>query len=195
MSLQNKAQIRKNILAIRNNLPESEKLHLQNLIAKNFDKLITPIIMKKTIIATYYPVGSELDILPMLLDKLSTKLSLPVMKSSTKILEFCSWKISDKLSHSKYAKNILEPEVKSAEVIPDVVIAPLIACDIHGHRIGSGRGMYDATIAHLRAYNPNLLYVGICYDFQLLKHIPAEEHDQKLDIILTESRMIQLERA
>ena len=83
MSLQNKAQIRKNILAIRNNLPESEKLHLQNLIAKNFDKLITPIIMKKTIIATYYPVGSELDILPMLLDKLSTKLSLPVMKSST----------------------------------------------------------------------------------------------------------------
>jgi 5-formyltetrahydrofolate cyclo-ligase len=190
MFSQDKKQIRQTILSLRNNLPKLEKQRLQPLIAKQFEQLILPIIKKKNLIATYYPTAYELNILPIL-EKTSVKLSLPVINQSSRLLKFYPWNISDKISSSKYAKYILEPVSQLEPIIPDVVIAPLIACDLQGNRIGSGKAMYDNTIEELRLQNPQLIYMAICYDFQLLDSVPTESHDQKLDIILTESRMIR----
>lgn len=189
MFLQNKNQIRQNILSLRNNLLELDRLHLQNIIAERFNKLILPVIQEKNSIAIYYPTNAELDILSVL-EKTSMKLCLPVIEHLSKILKFYPWEAANQVHPSKYAKNILEPAIQLEAIIPEVVIAPLIACDLQGNRIGSGMAMYDATIAALRVKNPQLIYIGICYDFQVLDHIPAEDHDQKLDIILTESKLI-----
>lgn len=190
MFSQNKKQIRQDILSLRNNLPEIEKHSLQNLIAKQFNQLILPIIEKKNLIATYYPIASELNIQPFL-ERTLIKLALPVINQSSKFLKFYPWSPSDKVSSSKYAEKILEPLIQLNPVNPDVIIAPLIACDLQGNRIGSGKAMYDNTIERLRTQNPELIYMAICYDFQLLDSVPTESHDQKLDIILTESRMIR----
>lgn len=190
MFSQDKKQIRQNILSLRNNILELEKQRLQCLIAKRFNQHIFPIIKEKKFIAAYYPTTYELDILTVL-NKTSIKLLLPVMNQSSKMLKFYAWEPSDKVIPSKYAKNILEPADQLRSMMPDVVIAPLIACDLQGNRIGSGRAMYDHTIENLRLLNPGLVYMAICYDFQLLDFVPTEVHDQKLDIILTESRMIR----
>lgn len=191
MISQNKIQIRHNILNERNSLSQLQRATSQRLIENNFKKTIIPLIRNQDIIAGYFPINSELNILP-LLGKLNNQILLPVIqKSSTEPLKFYPWSKNSQTSLSKYANNIPEPSIQDKEEVPTIVIAPLIACDINLNRIGSGKSMYDRIIKKLRIHNPNLLYIALCYDLQLIDHIPKEEHDQKLDIIITESRTIQ----
>lgn len=189
MFLFNKNYIRNKILKIRNNLKKDKHIKLRNQIAQKFIKYILPYINQNATIAIYYPYGSELNILPFI-NTLINPLALPKMEKQTKLLKFYLWKITDELVPSNIFSKILEPCNNSKEIIPDILIIPLIACDKAGNRLGSGQGMYDATITKLRSINKKLLCIGICYDFQLIEKIPYESHDEKLDIILTENRFI-----
>lgn len=80
--------------------------------------------------------------------------------------------------------NILEPAL--ADVIdPRAVgawIIPGLAFTRDGKRLGYGGGWYDRLLA---ASNPDSLKIGICYGFQLVKTIPVEAHDIRLDRIIT----------
>ena len=69
---------------------------------------------------------------------------------------------------------------------PDLVIAPLLAFDNYGNRLGRGRGYYDRALKTLRAQG-KVLVVGIAFETQLFDLIPLEEHDEKLDFVLTPS--------
>ncbi len=192
MILSNKNQIRQKILGQRNALTESEKILVQVAAIKKCTKFLTRSLNSRDKLAGYYPIGSEFNILPLfeqLLDKV--KILLPVIeRSPSAAMKFYPWNFSASMSASKYAKSILEPSIQLEEEIPTIIITPLIACDINGNRIGSGKAIYDRTIAKLRNDNPNLLTIGICYDFQLLERVPVEEHDQRLDAIFTEVREI-----
>ncbi len=73
------------------------------------------------------------------------------------------------------------------------IFVPGLAFDSRGGRIGFGGGYYDRFIAGLR---PNVLKVGICYDFQIVDSpLPQDEHDIKMDLILSPSMWIQAHRA
>ena len=60
---------------------------------------------------------------------------------------------------------IREPGPDAREVFPDIVIAPLLAFDRSGHRVGYGAGYYDMTITGLRARKP-VVAVGIAFAAQ-----------------------------
>ena len=82
---------------------------------------------------------------------------------------------------------MLEPVVHEGTqwLEPDVVIVPLLAFDRRGYRLGQGGGYYDATLADLRA-KKNIIAVGLAYAQQAcLFNLPVEEHDQKLDWVVT----------
>jgi 5-formyltetrahydrofolate cyclo-ligase len=71
----------------------------------------------------------------------------------------------------------------------DVVFLPLVGFDMHGNRIGMGRGFYDRHFAHrLRTgrYRRPLL-VGLAYDAQQVASLPRAAHDVPLDAIVTQS--------
>ena len=182
-----KIQVRQHILNIRNNQQGSQDL---NQIADRFFEYIK--LKPEDIIAGYYPVGSEMNILSILerLSMQGTKTLLPSIKPLDDSLSFYPWKQGESMMSSQYVPKILEPSNKEEEMIPSVVLSPLIACDMEGSRIGSGKGMYDRYISHLRAMRFPVLYIGICYDFQLLDSIPSESHDQKLDMIITDKRFV-----
>lgn len=61
----------------------------------------------------------------------------------------------------------------------DLVIAPGVAFDTSGSRLGRGKGYYDKLLAKLTAYK-----IGICFPFQLLDEIPAEEFDIQVDEVI-----------
>ena len=61
----------------------------------------------------------------------------------------------------------------------------MVAFDIHGTRIGMGKGYYDKTLATVR---PKLL-VGVAYEFQRLAFISPQIWDVKLDAIITEKNI------
>ncbi len=184
-----KKELRKKMLGVLNEFIILEN-SASNLI-NNLSEFFCSLNKEKLIVAGYYPTKTEPNILSFLA-RLSEKkcyITLPVINDSMEI-DFCLWKTSDQVTPSKHAAKIMEPLDKTIILNPDVILVPLIACDNFGNRIGSGMGMYDKKISQLRLLNKDLKYVGICYDFQVLEEVETEEHDQKLDAIITEKKLI-----
>lgn len=79
---------------------------------------------------------------------------------------------------------ILEPTsktpVKPNEI--DVMIVPGVVFTLDGARCGRGKGFYDKYLSRegFRAYT-----IGVCYPCQIVEDIPTEEHDKKLDCIIS----------
>ena len=70
----------------------------------------------------------------------------------------------------------------------DLVLIPGVGFDRAGHRLGRGRGYYDRALRDLLA---GALRVGLAYDYQIVSHIPIDEHDERVDYIVTEKRLIE----
>jgi 5-formyltetrahydrofolate cyclo-ligase len=82
----------------------------------------------------------------------------------------------------------LEPAVPvfGVEDELDLIIVPGVAFDLAGRRIGRGGGFYDRLLPQYRAVR-----AGICFDFQCLETIPAEEHDIQMDLLVTERQILK----
>ena len=64
----------------------------------------------------------------------------------------------------------------------DLAVIPGVAFDESGGRLGRGKGFYDRLLARLA---PHPIYkVGICFDFQIVDHVPMEAHDVPMDEII-----------
>ena len=66
---------------------------------------------------------------------------------------------------------------------------PLAAFDRRGHRIGYGAGFYDRTLAALRAEKP-IVAIGVAYAVQEVLYVPNDDHDEPLDMIVTDKDTI-----
>ncbi|MBN1889007.1 MAG: 5-formyltetrahydrofolate cyclo-ligase [Thermoflexales bacterium] len=80
---------------------------------------------------------------------------------------------------------MLEPEselpiIQSAEL--DLVLAPGLAYDRRGYRLGLGGGFYDRLLPGISAPK-----VGIVYEALIVEAVPAEPHDQRVDYLACES--------
>lgn len=95
----------------------------------------------------------------------------------------------DQLEYGAFG--ILEPNAKKGsqkEVVPDVIVVPLLAfCD--GYRKGYGKGYYDRYLKK----HPQCLRIGIAYDQQEAIFIPGS-WDERLDVIITETRVLKYPR-
>jgi len=67
---------------------------------------------------------------------------------------------------------------------------PLLGFDISGNRLGYGAGYYDAGLRHLRRER-SVTAIGLAFDEQEFPAIPHEPQDERLDMILTPSRVIR----
>jgi 5-formyltetrahydrofolate cyclo-ligase len=70
----------------------------------------------------------------------------------------------------------------------DAVIVPGVAFDESGWRLGYGGGYYDRLLPLLR---PDCARIGVAYDEQVLASIPAEEHDVRMHLVVTPTRVIR----
>ena len=85
--------------------------------------------------------------------------------------------------------HIEEPTGDDIEDIDNIelIIVPGIAYDNRGNRVGRGKGYYDRLLSRTKATK-----IGIGYDFQLLDEIDSEPHDITMDIVITDSRIINI---
>lgn len=70
----------------------------------------------------------------------------------------------------------------------DCIIVPGAAFDRQGNRLGLGGGYYDRFLKRV----PNAKRIALAFDYQLIDSVPAESHDTKMNIIITESETIEL---
>lgn len=82
---------------------------------------------------------------------------------------------------------IREPMGAAHTKAPDYIVLPLLAADAKGNRLGYGKGYYDKYLAKY----PQSKRIGYCFDFQLLREVPYEERDEKLDFVVTDKQIIQ----
>ncbi len=81
---------------------------------------------------------------------------------------------------------ICEPDRQSIEIDSaqiELLLVPGVAFDRHGHRLGYGRGYFDRLLDDGCFAG---LSVGFGYDFQIQERLPAEEHDQKVKLLVTD---------
>ena len=67
------------------------------------------------------------------------------------------------------------------------IIVPCVMADLSGHRLGYGRGWYDRFLL----MQSDATTIGVCYEENIVKSIPHESHDVRLDYVITESRIIE----
>ncbi|NLH96911.1 MAG: 5-formyltetrahydrofolate cyclo-ligase [Clostridiaceae bacterium] len=88
-------------------------------------------------------------------------------------------------------KGILEPDPSKARLLDpreiDLAVVPGVAFDAAGNRIGYGAGCYDRLLPLLR---PDCLKIGAAFEIQLADGLPADRHDFRLDMVVTEIRAI-----
>ena len=138
------------------------------------------------VVAGYLAVGSELDAGPLMnaLAALGWTLALPVVIAPDTPLLFRRWQMGEAMGEGSFG--IAEPGEGAAEVRPDVVLAPLLAFDDDGYRLGQGGGFYDRTLAMWRAEAHSITIFGLAFSAQRIDVVPRDQYDQRLDGIVTE---------
>jgi len=113
---------------------------------------------------------------------------VPVILGAGQALKFRAWSPDCAMIAGAFGAQI--PETGDW-MTPEIVIVPLVAFDRQGGRLGYGGGFYDRTLEGLRKGRPTLA-IGFAFDAQEAADLPLEPTDQPLDMIVTETGVIQL---
>lgn len=114
------------------------------------------------------------------------RIALPWLAARGGTLLFREWAnpfADDALVPDPY--QTLQPPADAALMVPDVMFCPLLGFTGGGGRIGYGAGFYDRWLA---AHRPALA-IGLGWDCQRDDRIPIEPHDQRLDLVVTQTRV------
>ncbi|MBP7001349.1 5-formyltetrahydrofolate cyclo-ligase [Amaricoccus sp.] len=141
------------------------------------------------VVAVYLPMRSEIDPTPLMLalGGLGHVVAAPVIGGRGLPLSFRAWRPGAALARGPLGA----PHPAEGETVePDLVVAPLLAFDAGGWRLGYGGGYYDRTLAGLRAAR-SLTALGFAYAGQEVERVPRGPDDARLDAIVTEAGLIR----
>ena len=146
---------------------------------------------KPCVVGSYLPFRNEFptQLLNDEFNKLNFNLSLPCINKNDSSMTFRNYTSDSGLAPNSYG--ILEPSQNAEEVVPSIIIVPLVAFSLTGYRLGYGGGYYDRYIEK-NLDNQNLIKIGLGFSFQKYDKLPNENHDQKLDWILTENYLYKV---
>jgi 5-formyltetrahydrofolate cyclo-ligase len=181
-----KAVLRREAIARREVLPADVRAAAAQAIAARPFPLA---VSAGTIVSGFMPLKSEINPLPLMrsLAQAGARLALPVVSGRGKPLIMRAYAFGDQLAAGVW--DIREPKPEAAELLPDIVIVPLLAFDRGGHRVGYGAGYYDLTLTALRARS-SVVAVGIAFAMQEIGSVPLTPRDARLDLVLTEREVI-----
>lgn len=142
--------------------------------------------------AGYWPVGGEIDPRPLLasLAKAGRTICLPRMESRAGPARFLAWRAGEALTADAFG--VPSPPAGGAELAPRLLLAPLLAFDRCGGRLGQGGGHYDRIISLYRARGA--VAAGIAYAEQEMGQVPSGPHDALLDWVITPHEAIRCTR-
>ena len=180
-----KNKIRQEILKKRNNLSTEEVDKKSDLIIQNLEKFIK----NAKNIMIFMDMKNEVKITKLM--KLYPEKSFFISKitdSKNREMKINRYNENELVLH-KFGYYESSSSDFYNENILDIVIVPAVVFDLEKNRIGFGGGYYDTFLKKIRGGNKKVLFIGICYDFQIIEKVPVEEHDVVLDFVVSESRI------
>lgn len=189
----NRALLRARMSVRRNELGARQRVAAAAGVLHSLETL--PEFLTDANVAGYWAVRGELplNLVVASLRRRDQHYFLPVLGAARQ-LHFAEYQDNADLQANRFG--IPEPAVAPAGLHAaqemHVILLPLLAFDRRGHRLGTGGGWYDTTLASLRdAARPTQpLLVGIGYAFQQVDAVPDECWDVPLDYIATDEELI-----
>jgi 5-formyltetrahydrofolate cyclo-ligase len=142
-------------------------------------------------VSAYWPLEEEFDPRPLFtaLHRRGHPIGLPVILAKGQPLLFRRWEPATELVPGPF--RVMTPPPTAREIVPQLLLVPLLAFDRAGYRLGYGGGFYDRTIAKLRAAG-EALAVGVTFAALEVPAVPRDDTDQPLDWIVTEREAIRI---
>ncbi len=198
-----KNTIRKELNSLRNSLSNTERNIANSIICNSLSQLKE--VIDASLIAAYMPIGNEVDLTLFLTENREKRTCFP--RYATRIGEQMDEKPAPLYEMAEVPGSgfenkgtdiffkagkygILEP-VKKSPVVGgkeiDVWLIPGLGFDMSGNRIGRGGGVYDRLLKGVPG-----IKIGIGYDIQMIDEIPQGKHDQCMDFIVTQKKIIRI---
>lgn len=183
-----KKELRKKILALRDDLKSDEKEIMDDII---FSKLIKEkSFIDAKVVFLFVSYKSEVDTHRLIRycfenDKVVCIPKVINKKDGMKALRITSFE-----DLKEGYKGILECDDDLEEISTyniDLVIMPGAVFDVNYGRIGYGGGFYDKFLGNLEK---DIFKIALCYDFQIVDEVPTENHDIKPNKIISDKRRI-----
>jgi 5-formyltetrahydrofolate cyclo-ligase len=151
-----------------------------------------PEVRRAATVAAYVSVGTEPGTGP-LLDALAAsgrRVILPLLLPDNDL----DWAVYEGPEALRSAgRGLLEPTGRAlgtnAVATADVVLAPGLAVDRRGMRIGRGGGSYDRALGRVPV---GTFTCTLLYDGELLDEVPAARHDRRVTAVVTPSGVTRL---
>ncbi len=185
---------RRQILSKRESLSRSTLLDLSRKIVDNLKDLDEYRMSRIPLI--YVSFRSEVETHPLIRERINKGLEVAVPKTDIpnqrlEIYLLRNWDRDLRLG----AYGVLEPDTRITRRISpsqlDLILVPGSVFDRRCGRYGYGKGYYDRFLEEAA----HTLRVGLSFDIQLLLEIPLKPHDQRMDIIITETEKLQCSRS
>lgn len=141
------------------------------------------------VVAGTLAIGDELDAAPLLarLAGKGARIVLPRVEASGTM----TFRDAAPATLEKGPFGLTQPSERAEIVRPNLVLAPLLAFDARGRRLGYGKGHYDRAVTLLRATG-RVFYLGLSYPQQQVDAVPVEAHDLLLDWVETPLNSVPL---
>ena len=186
-----KKEIRQNMILQRNQLSKETVQENSNSIIEN----LQPYVQKAENIMIFMNMKSEVEITRLIELYPDKKFYIPkTFPERNMKINFYN---ENELILHKFGYYESASDIFYDEKILDLIIVPAVAFDYSKNRIGFGGGYYDTFLSRILLNDQNNgknrnkpLVIGVCYDFQLVDFIPSEDHDVKMDCIITEKNII-----
>lgn len=181
--------IRDEKLTLRNSIEHRLSLmddRQRSAESRSLCRRLLPEISPTDVVCAYMALKTEPDLQLLITTMLERqqRLYLPVFHENR--LAFRELTHLDTLRRG--ALNILEPPPDNRLLIPGeatIVIMPGRCFDKKGNRLGRGNGGYDIWLKAERVANPTAYVIGAAFECQVVNAVPTEEHDQRVDAIVT----------
>lgn len=175
---ESKQALRKIMAQKRDNLVPARKKAYDQWICNQLLALVKT--NSYQLIHTYLPMGSEIDLSPLIQDLLALNIQITCPKTLGKRkLEHLILRSLNEVETGKFGTQY-PANTKVYTGQQDLIIVPGLAFDQEGYRVGYGGGYYDAFLQE----QANAYKIGIAYPFQIVDQVPKEIHDQQLDQVL-----------
>ncbi|MBK6706361.1 MAG: 5-formyltetrahydrofolate cyclo-ligase [Sphingomonadales bacterium] len=177
-----KSELRRAFKAKRDDFVDRLSVAEKDIAFSHLPSPLAAICTPGAIVAGYVAKGSEADPSKLLqaAAELGCTLALPHVTSKVAPMRFVQWNIGDPLEPGAFG--LMQPVATANEVVPDIILVPLVAYDSQLMRLGQGAAHYDRALSLL----PDAVAVGIGWSIQQADILPVDPWDAPLDALLTE---------
>ena len=186
-----KNEIRKNLILKRKQLSRETVQKNSNYIMEK----LHPYVKEAENIMIFMNMGNEVEVSNLITLYSDKKFYIPKTLSDRN-MKINLYNENELILH-KFGYYESASDIFYDEKILDLIIVPAVAFDYSKNRIGFGGGYYDTFLSKVifnnkanRKNRNKPLIIGVCYDFQLIDFIPSEDHDVKMDYIVTEKNIV-----